>query len=139
VGYNSVFLRCSIVHSIIEKNANYIRLHKKKSYWWVYMYSMLSIVGDVSTHQTFSEIAGKIALQNVLFRSYLTKLHSTLLCITLPKISHFLHLFSIFNTLFWYFGREKVIFIQNKCDILNQHQKLYRLAHISMKFVFGRN
>ena len=134
MGYNLVFLTSLIVRSIMEKNANYNRFLKDKRFWRVYVHSILSSLEDVSTRQTFSEIAGNIDLQNVLLRSSSVWLHFTIICAALRKIRSFLHHFSIFNTLFPCFDYQKVIIIQNKYDILNQHQKLHWIVYILTKY-----
>ena len=103
------------------------------------MYSILSTIEDATTHQILSEIAGKIALQNALFRSTPTFVHATLICVALRKISLFLYDFSIFDSFLRCFDYQRVILMENEYDILNQHQKLYCIVYISPKYFSCRN
>ena len=60
-------------------------------------------------------------------------------CLVLKNLNQFLHQFSSFNTVFRHFDYQKSILVQNKHDIRNQHEKLYRIAYILTKYFFRQN
>ena len=56
-------------------------------------------------------------------------------CLALRNLNQF----SSFNTVFRHFDYQKSILVQNKHDIQNQHEKLYRIAYILTKYFFRQN
>ncbi len=100
------------------------------------MYSILSIIEEATIHQTFSEIAGDIALHNALFGSSSTFVRDSEIYVALKNFIQFLHKFSFFDTIFPCFDYQKLILMQNEYDIRNQHKKLHQIARILSKYFF---
>ena len=71
------------------------------------MFSIVSAIGNMTTRQTFSEIAHDIALQNAQFQSSPKFVHDAQNCLALRNFNQFLHKFSFFNTVFWHFEYQK--------------------------------
>ena len=79
---------------------------------------MASMIEEVFTRQTFSEIARDVVLQNTLFESSPQFVHDAQNCLALRNFNQF---FS-FNTVFRRFESQKMILLRNKRDIWNQHK-----------------
>ena len=100
---------------------------------------MASTIEEATIPKTLSEVAHDIALQNALFESSPKLVHGAQNCLALRNFDQFLQRFSPFNTIFRCFHYQKLILMQNKHDIQNQHKKLHPITYISNKYFFQQN